>query len=132
VEIKMFIEDQELIDVIKVMGNQISQINADLSQIRKSLESKPARTTKSKASSIVEPDPKPEIKEPVIEEPKPEIREPECEAYSIEEVRLALSKLTQAGKTDGVRALISSFGVPNLSSLAVSKYSELLEKAAQL
>lgn len=51
---------------------------------------------------------------------------------TLEEVRSKLATLSQAGKQEQVKALITGLGAKKLSDIPAEKYSELLKKAEAL
>lgn len=88
----------------------------------------PAATQTVSATTTPPPsEPPPAAAEPATESPS----EP-APAFTLEDVRAVLAKLSQAGKASQVKALIAETGAANLSSVPADKYSELLEKAAAL
>lgn len=50
--------------------------------------------------------------------------------YTFEDVKAKLAKLSQGGKQAEVKALITSFDAAKLSDIHLSKYAELMKKAA--
>lgn len=54
------------------------------------------------------------------------------EAFTLQDVRAKLAALSQGGKQEAVKSLISSFGQTALSAIPADKYPELMEKAAAL
>lgn len=66
--------------------------------------------------------------------PVPELAEEESAAQVVDlvEVRTALSKASQAGHTDQVRALIQQAGASKLSEVDPAKYAWLLGKVQEL
>ena len=52
--------------------------------------------------------------------------------HTLEEVRAELAKLTRAGKAKEVKALLTSFGAKNLSSVDPKDYAALIEKAGEI
>ena len=63
------------------------------------------------------------------EEPLPE--EP-TEAPTLEEVRAVLAKLSVAGHSGAVKALIAKFGADKLSDIAPEQYAALLKEAERI
>jgi len=53
-------------------------------------------------------------------------------AYTLEEVRAVLAKLTRSGKQKQVKALLTSLGAKNLSSVDPKDYAALMEKAGEI
>lgn len=66
-----------------------------------------------------------------IEEELPQDDKP-AKAYTLEEVRSELAKLTRAGKQKQVKELLGSFGAKNLTSVDPKDYASLMEKAGAL
>ena len=66
---------------------------------------------------------------PVVEETK-EAPEEKTEApkHSAEQVRAAAVKKSASGKREEVKALIESFGTPNLAGLKPEQFDEFMEK----
>jgi len=64
-------------------------------------------------------------------EPQPEAQ-PETKAVTIEDVRTALRKATNAGKQAAVKQLLADFGVDNLTKIAADRLPEVMEKAVLL
>jgi LAS superfamily LD-carboxypeptidase LdcB len=64
--------------------------------------------------------------EPVAEEPKAQTN------ITLDDVRIALGNLSQAGKQAEVKTLIASFGATKLSEITSDKYAELMAQAEAL
>jgi hypothetical protein len=62
------------------------------------------------------------VSKPATKEKKP----------TFKEVRGALAALSQSGKQQEVKELITAFGAKKLSDIPEDKYSELLEKAGEV
>ena len=62
----------------------------------------------------------------------PEQKKEEAKTYTLEEVRAALAKLTRSGKQKQVKALLTSFGAKNLSSVKPEEYASLMGKAGEI
>ena len=63
-----------------------------------------------------------EVKDEPVEEP----------SYTLVDVRAKLAELQKAGKRDGVKKLLESFGASKLTDVPENKYGELMEKAGEL
>ena len=63
------------------------------------------------------------------EEPLPEEK---TEAPTLEEVRAVLAKLSVAGHSASVKALIAKFGADKLSDIAPEQYAALLKEAERI
>ncbi len=61
-----------------------------------------------------------------------EQKEEPVKAYTLEEVRAVLAKLTRSGKQKQVKALLTSLGAKNLSSVDPKDYAALMEKAGEI
>ncbi len=57
---------------------------------------------------------------------------PAEQTVSLEQVRAKLAALSQAGKQESVKSLITEFGGRKLSDVPMDKYPELLAKAEEL
>jgi LAS superfamily LD-carboxypeptidase LdcB len=64
--------------------------------------------------------------EPVAEESKAQTN------ITLDDVRIALGNLSQAGKQAEVKTLIASFGATKLSEITSDKYAELMAQAEAL
>ncbi|MFS1519650.1 hypothetical protein V1503_24805 [Bacillus sp. SCS-151] len=76
-----------------------------------------------KTENVKKPDPAPE------EDPKTEEEQPKV---TLEVVRAKLSDISQSGKQEEVKALLTSYGVKKLTQLPKEKYAELLQKAEEI
>ena len=56
----------------------------------------------------------------------------ELEAPTLEEVRAVLAKLSVAGHSASVKALIAKFGADKLSDIAPEQYAALLKEAERI
>jgi len=57
---------------------------------------------------------------------------PETKAITLEQVRAKLAEVSNAGKKNEVKELLTSYGVSKLTDLPAEKYSELLAEAEAL
>jgi hypothetical protein len=57
---------------------------------------------------------------------------PEAKAITLEQVRAKLAEVSNAGKKNEVKELLTSYGVSKLTDLPAEKYSELLAEAEAL
>lgn len=67
-----------------------------------------------------------------VEEKKYEAKKEKIKIITLEEVRLKLASLSQAGKQKEVKALIVKYGANKLTDLNPSCYDELLKEAEVL
>lgn len=63
---------------------------------------------------------------------KAEAPAPEAKAITLEQVRAKLAEVSNAGKKNEVKELLTSYGVSKLTDLPAEKYSELLAEAEAL
>lgn len=56
----------------------------------------------------------------------------ETPTYTLEQVRAKLTELTRAGKQKEVKALITSFGAKNVTSIEEKDYAAVMKKAGEL
>jgi len=63
------------------------------------------------------------------EEPPPA---PPAKGITLEQVRAKLAEVSNAGKKNEVKALLTSYGVSKLTDLPTEKYSDLLAEAEAL
>jgi hypothetical protein len=115
--ITITISAPELVEAMQALtvALQAGQVKpAQVEQVIEKLEQevKPAPKSK-KADKPAEPTP----------EPKP------TASVSLDDVRIVLGNLSQSGRQDEVKALISSFGVTRLSEIPTERYAELLAAA---
>jgi hypothetical protein len=61
-----------------------------------------------------------------------EVAAPETKAITLEQVRAKLAEVSNAGKKNEVKELLTSYGVSKLTDLPAEKYSELLAEAEAL
>lgn len=97
---------------------------AEPKKTRKAKDEAPAPTPIAPATVTPAPTPEPAPAEAVVASPS--------KAITLEEVRAKLAALSQAGKTAGVKALISTFGAGKLTDISADKYSEVLVAAEAL
>ncbi len=83
-----------------------------------------------KLNNPVEPDEMPPIERELVKEETPAAEE--AATVSLEEVRAKLAALSQAGKQEQVKGLITKFGAKKLTDVPKEKYPELLEAAGNL
>jgi hypothetical protein len=119
--ITITISAPELVEAMQALtvALQAGQVKpAQVEQVIEKLEQevKPAPKSK-KADKPAEPTP----------EPAPETKP--TASVSLDDVRIVLGNLSQSGRQDEVKQLISSFGVTKLSEIPTEKYAELLAAA---
>lgn len=95
---------------------------AAVEQVIEKLEAE-AKPKKAKADK---PAPAPE---PVAEAPATNVT---ATNFTLDDVRIALGNLSQAGKQAEVKQLIASFGATRLSEISTDKYAELMAQAEAL
>jgi len=89
------------------------------------VDKEPAKKkTKAKAK------PKAKVEEPVTKEKEVEI--PEEKKPSLEEVRAAMADKSRDGHREAVKAIITKYGVNNLSALDPKHYAEALKEVGEL
>ena len=86
--------------------------------------------SKPKRTAAVKPTPSGGIEE-ATEEVKTEVIS-EKSKWKAEEVRAAAIKLSKDGKREEVKALIETFGVPNLAGLTEENFNSFMEKLEKL
>lgn len=72
------------------------------------------------------------IEESPVQEEEAPVQEEESTTYALEDVRAKLTELTRAGKQKEVKALITSFGAKNVTTIEPKDYAALMEKAGEL
>ena len=108
------VEAEELIAAINKLAAAVSLNPAVIDQpvvVKNAPVKKPAKAE----ASAAEPTPAPEAK-----------------AITLEQVRAKLAEVSNAGKKNEVKELLTSYGVSKLTDLPAEKYSDLLAEAEAL
>ncbi|WP_029516969.1 hypothetical protein [Paenibacillus polymyxa] len=92
-------------------------------------EEKPKRSRATTSKPEQEEEPKPDK---VSEDVQKDAKGDDQPTVKLEEVRAKAAELSKAGKQAGVKEVITSFDVPNLSKIPKDKLAEALEKLTQL
>ncbi|ODA08705.1 hypothetical protein [Paenibacillus polymyxa] len=87
---------------------------------------------KPKRNRTTTPKPEPEEESKQDEDVKNDAKGDDQPTVKLEEVRAKAAELSKAGKQAGVKEVISSFDVPNLSKIPKDKLAEALEKLTAL
>lgn len=115
--ITITVEAKELVDAIYKLAAAVS--------LNPSVVDQPAPEKKAPAKKAVKAE---------AETPAPEATPaaPQAKGITLEQVRAKLAEVSNAGKKNEVKELLTSYGVSKLTDLPVEKYSELLAEAEAL
>ena len=72
------------------------------------------------------------VQQPVVQTPVTEVQQPAAiptshvaQAYTVEQLQMAMAPLVDAGKMEEIRGLLNSFGVPSIMDLQPDQYGAL-------
>lgn len=72
------------------------------------------------------------VQHPVVQTPVTEVQQPAAiptshvaQAYTVEQLQMAMAPLVDAGKMEEIRGLLNSFGVPSIMDLQPDQYGAL-------
>ncbi len=129
--INISITAPELIEAMNRLADalQAGQVKpAAVEEVIEKLETeatKPSKPSKPKADKPA-PEPVQEVKEEPAAEPVADVN------ITLDDIRIKLGNLSQAGKQDEVKKLIAAFGATRLSEISTDKYADLMAEAEAL
>jgi len=109
------VEAQELIAAIEKLASAVSLNPAVIDQ--------PVVVKNAPAKKAAKEEPPPVVTPPPA---------PPAKGITLEQVRAKLAEVSNAGKKNEVKALLTSYGVSKLTDLPTEKYSDLLAEAEAL
>ena len=125
--INISITAPELIEAMNRLADalQAGQVKpAQVEQVVEKLQEE-AKPRKPKADKPA-PEPVQEVKEEPAAEPVADVN------ITLDDIRIKLGNLSQAGKQDEVKKLIAAFGATRLSEISTDKYADLMAEAEAL